>query len=141
VGFRAVDESEVKVPFESGDRRRLSPYREALNQIVLGKAKVLCFESVRARNSIVLQARKANLKGKVLFAEQDGRLYVKLNAENSSASIVLQMIRESHSTKREMVAELSARRLHDIKLEEELKTLADNGLIRLTGDSRWVIAK
>ena len=128
VPFKLSSESEVRVPFESKSGR-VSQYWLALNQLVAaGADQVLCFEDPRARGSLTQKARKMQIK--ILFAEQDGKLYVKLDNCNST-EIVRQMLREGPKTKKEMLAELTARGLGDVILHKELQSLSEDSQIRL----------
>ena len=55
-----------------------SPYARAVEFLLSddGEGKVLCFESPKARGSLMARARKMNVT--LLYAERDGKLYVKL---------------------------------------------------------------
>lgn len=79
--FKLVDASDVTAEFF--DRKRpLSPYRSALEQLLNAESgKVLEFAVVSARASVTATAKKMKLK--LLFAEMGGRLYVKIDGQQS----------------------------------------------------------
>jgi hypothetical protein len=141
VPFHVIDASAVDAAFEEASRKRgkESPYRNALIGLISTPTKALCFEDVKARGPVYLHARK--LKLKILFAEVGGKLYVKLDQDSGATAIVRDMIREMPLTKREIVAQLTARGLLDVKVDEELRTLSDSGFIVLGSDSRWKFTK
>ena len=72
--------------------RKMSPYVTALNQLKVAPAgQYLEFDNLRARCQISVQARKHGMK--VLFAECNNKLYVKLVEQCAAEVRVLDLLR------------------------------------------------
>lgn len=134
--YTIVEESEVVAEF-GVDRRRESPYRLAIQELMKGaEGKVLRFDKIGARNQIGQQAKKLGVK--VLFAEQGTYLYVKLIGSGATNAI-LAFIRQAPRTKAQIVTHLSGLGMGDVVVDRELQSLSGNGYIRLnTANGNWV---
>ncbi len=139
VTFRVVPAAEVTVPFSERGRMP-SPYRDALAELMKPEAadKVLEFASPRARPQVTKHAKVLGLK--IVFAETDGKLFVKLIPPPKVNQQILDFIREKPRTKAEIESMVFTRKL-EVNLSAELQELSKAAFIHLASDSKWYAAK
>jgi len=130
VPFTFAKETEVTIPFERKPTGKQSHYRAALLELMLKKTEVLCFETNRCRSQLVVNAKKLELS--VLFAEQGGKLYVKIDRAGSATRAVLEILQSGPLDVGAIQVELRRKgKAEGIELSKELQALSANGLIRL----------
>jgi ubiquinone biosynthesis protein COQ9 len=139
VTFRLVPATEVHVPFAERGRPE-SPYRQAICELLKPEAedKVLEFPEVKARYQLAKHARE--LKVKLLFAEEGGKLFVKLVKPAKVNHQILDFIRERPRTRAELESMVLNRKL-ELNLSAELQALSGEALIHLASDSKWYASK
>lgn len=89
VPYTFVDESEV-LTVEFAERRAgpRSYYAVAIQALIDGEQKVIRFESVACRGHVAARAKKLDVK--LLYAEQGGKLYVKLKNPQAAVQAAMQ---------------------------------------------------
>jgi hypothetical protein len=89
-GFRIVRDGDA-ILFEPGGRK--SPYLQAIQELIkAGPGKLLEFDNPGSRPSIYQAARKHNIK--VMFAEKDGKLYLRLQDISGPETTLLNFLKE-----------------------------------------------
>lgn len=149
--LRMVDSDKIDPMLFTAKKTMASPYRDALVTLVAAtreaavaqppkKQPMLEVDSLTARGRFKAIADKQSIK--ILFAEQDGRLYVKLDVPNSASSAILDMLAKRPMNKIEIAAGLAALGLAQVDVAKELQMLSDNSRVRLVSASGcWQIAK
>ena len=94
----------------------------------------MCVESLTARGAISLQAKKHQLK--IIFAEHNGKLYVKVIGAFSPEEFILTMLRDNGDRE---FSEISLRAekagFTDTNFSNLTKSLSNNGLILLVSSA------
>jgi hypothetical protein len=128
-------------------KNRISPYLTALQSLAAAKKanpserQFLCFDKLGARPSIYQCARKHNLK--VMFAEKDGKLYVRLEEPEGPEAIVLRELADGPKVAAELAQVLGKNGHAAISLQSVVGPLSENGKIRLdsfNGVKKWRLA-
>lgn len=124
-----------------GARTSRSAHLEALQQLIAaGPGKVLQLEEVRGRAGLRHQAKKHGIK--ILFAEHEGKLLVRIDGQAGPEGALIEFLREGPKGMVEIAAHLTA-----LGIENHTALLADLTradrieLKTIAGFKKWQLIK
>jgi hypothetical protein len=130
-GFKLVPSTAAPPELLFGRKQSVSPYLTALQELLrAGPDQFLEFANVGAKQSIWAQAKKHGLK--ILFAEKDGKLYVKLEQESGVEALVFDYANYPYGRSQyDIGRHLEYLGFKGQNVKELLQTLSANGKITL----------